>query len=217
MSRNPSPTIAEYDTVGEDLERNEHENSDVELYDGSSESDETGSGSIYHPQTPSEMIIGQPQTSASSASCLASPRFQQPLTPMTMNDAGNACPDLSWSGSTAHLQPYSELSTPNSDAILSLDPLQPKPSSWLHTTFIDEDMFDKENILDFEMFDMPGLCNDSNDAVQGEIDDSAIQNKDGGNVTVTLTQVDPDIAMEIMGSVLKYSKRLKIQCIVNDA
>lgn len=46
--------------------------------------------------------------------------------------------------------------------------------------------------------------------------DNILENEQKGSVTLTLDQVDPSVAHEIMGSMLKHSAGLKVQYIINN-
>jgi hypothetical protein len=87
------------------------------------------------------------------------------------------------------------------------------------------DVFHSAGSFDQAMFDMPDDNGEPSRRV-GEMScaDRSTQrgsspgtSRKKGSVTLTLSQVNPDVAHEIMGSVLKHSSELKIRCIIEDS
>ncbi len=83
---------------------------------------------------------------------------------------------------------------------------------------MDEYCFHNSEPFDIGFLDMPGSSDDSSGKrhIESNGRNTTCENEKTGNVTLTLSQVDPDVAQEITGSVLKHSAVLKIRCMVND-
>ena len=81
-----------------------------------------------------------------------------------------------------------------------------------------EDCFQSSEPFETGLFDVPGSNDDSrcNVHVESNGGNTSWEKERKGSVTLTLSQVDADVAQEIMGSVLKHSAGLKIRCIVNE-
>ena len=83
---------------------------------------------------------------------------------------------------------------------------------------MDEHCFHNSEPFDIGFLDMPGSRDDtrSKGHIESNGGNTTWETEKKGSVTLTMRQVDPDVAQEIMGSVLKHSVGLKIQCIVID-
>jgi hypothetical protein len=78
--------------------------------------------------------------------------------------------------------------------------------------------FEISELFNMSFLDMPASSDESRGQIHIESNsgNTVAENEGRGSVTLTLSQVNPDVAQEIMGSVLKHSACLKIRCIVND-
>lgn len=150
------------------------------------------------------------------------PHFQQSITPLEIPQATGSLFDLDWTGATEQIQNSQALPTPDSDCFSRFDPHEVSTptvaDSWWTTSPIDDDCFRNSSPLDIALLNMPESSNGSRG--QGHLESTGRNTSWGkekkGNVTLNLSQVDPDVAQEIMGSVLKHSAILKIRCTVND-
>ncbi|KAI9667685.1 MAG: hypothetical protein M1821_000502 [Bathelium mastoideum] len=131
------------------------------------------------------------------------------------------------------VQVFGELPTPVSETLSWFDPLETttphgvaSQTSWLGKSTMDQPLFQTPGFSDIGCFDVPGSrgesrsveCLEKSSNTSAYIhSENAGEHRKKGSVTLTLSRVDPYIAQEIMGSVLKHSAGLKIQCVVDDS
>ena len=183
---------------------------------------------MHQPQEPSGISVTQQETNVASKPTIRAPsitHFQKPRLPLVIPQSTGAFFDWSRTNTTGHVETYQELPTPASDcpswfypsdistsAIANSQPLQHTSSS------VEEHCFRDPEPFDIGFFDTPGSSDEPRDNghVESNGGNTTMEYQKRGSVILTLCQVDPDIAQEIMSSVLKQSVGLKIRCIVND-
>lgn len=222
-AQKPSPSSNHDDVVGDGPDGGDDNDNDA--WDQSSECGYAGSIGLHQPQEPSgnaitqqkRIVASEPGSDSSSVT-----HFQQSYTPIeTAQDTGSFF-DLNWKGAAGQVDNHQELLTPDSNCLSWFDPFKVSAStvadSWWTKSPIDEDCFHNSDPFGIGFPDMPGSSDHSraNGHTESKGKNIARGNEKKGNVTVNLSQVDPDVAQEIMGSVLKHSAILKIRCIVND-
>ena len=228
VAQQPSPSSNDDDLMGGGPDGDDDDDDDDGASDGNSESEYTGSAGLRQPHGPSGTSVTQQEPSVVSepgTDSLSITRFQQARGLMEMPQDSGSIIDPSWTGFAGQAQTYRELTTPGSNALSWFDPLEVSTSttagsqpSWWTKSPVDEHRFHNSEPFDIGLFGMPG----SNDDLKGRghVESSGRSNTwdndRKGSVTLTLSQVDPDVAQEIMGSLLKHSAALKIRCIVND-
>lgn len=198
---------------------------DNDMSDGISEFGYTGSVGLQESQEPSGATVTRQETNVASEGGGDSPgitHFQQSNTPLGIPEGTGSLFDLSWTGAAEQVQNSQALLTPDSDCFSRFDPLEVSTptvaDSWWTNSPIDDDCFRNPTPLDIALLNVPESSDGSRG--QGHIESMGRNDSWGkekkGNVTLNLSQVDPDVAQEIMGSVLKHSAILKIRCTVND-
>ncbi|KAF2229729.1 hypothetical protein EV356DRAFT_510189 [Viridothelium virens] len=236
-AQQPSPPFDDDDMVngGPQGSDGEEDDGDEDACDENSECEYTGSSELHQAQESSRGIMTQQEISIPSElriDPVCIPHFQQPHTSSATHLTTNSVFEPHWSGTTRQDQTYVGLSTPCSGSTAWFNALESTTSDaaasqtpWLAKSATDEQCFQNPALLDVGYFDIPGSKDGSSNHVGIENNASASvyahgetrkEIKQKGSVTLTLSQVDPCIAHEIMGSVLKHSAGLKIQCIVND-
>lgn len=225
-AQQPSPSSNDDDMVGDGLDGDDDDDDDA--CDGISECEYTSSAGLHQPQEPSGTAVTQlepmvaPEPGIDSLSIM---HFQQPYAPLKIPQGTGSFFDTNWTGATGEVQTYQELPTPGSDCLSWLDPLEVSTStvagsqpSWWTKSPVDERCFHNSKPIDIGFLDMPGSGDDSRgkEHIESNSGNATWENEKKGSVTLTLSQVDPDVAQEIMGSVLKHRTGLKIRCIVND-
>ena len=197
---------------------------DNDACDGSSECEYTGSADFHQPQEPSGAAITQQRTTVAPTPGINSSSITHFQPPHALLEIPGSYFDPNWTGATGQV-PYQELPTPGSDCLSWFDALEVStPSvagsqpSWWTKSPLDEQYFPSSEAFDIGLLDMPGSSDDSRGKgrIEREGGNTTRGNQKKGSVTLTLNQVDPDVAQEITGSVLKYGAGLKIRCIVND-
>ena len=196
--------------------------------EGSSESEYTGSAETQGPWEPTGFALTRQQASVAPELEINTPsitHFQQPLTPLDIPQSTGSLCEMDWTGAAGQGQTYQELPAPLSDCLSWFDPLDvstpniagSQPSCWTKGP-MDEHYFHNVEPFDTRCLDLPGSSDSPKGKVHSDSNDgnTTRKNEKKGSITLTLSQVDSDVAQEIMGSVLKYSASLKIRCIVND-
>lgn len=225
-AQQPSPSSNDDDVVGDGPDGGDENENDA--CDGSSECGYTGSAGLHQPQEPSGTAVTQQGTILAPEPGMDSPRithFQQPHAPLEIPQGTGSFFAPNWTGATGQVQSYQQLPTPGSDRLSWFDPFEVSTStvadsqpSWWTKSPMDEHCFHNSEPFDIGFLDMPGSSDDARG--KGHIEsngrNTTWENEKKGNVTLTLSQVDPDVAQEIMASVLKHSAVLKVRCIVND-
>lgn len=220
-TQQPISTSNHDDTVGDGPDRGD----DNDASDGSSECGYTGSVGLQQSQESFGVTMSQQETIVASEPGIESPsmtHFQQSHTPLEISQGTGSLFDPDWTGAMGQLQNSQELPTPDSDCFSQFDPVEISSSvvadSWWTKSLLDEDYIRNSDPFNIGLLDMPESSDGSRD--QGHIESKGRYTNWGkekkGNVTLNLSQVDSDVAQEIMGSVLKHSAILKIRCIVND-
>lgn len=221
-----SPSSNNDDVVGDGPDGDDDDDDDA--CDGSSECEYTGSARLHQPQEPSGTAVTQQETIVApepGIDSLSITHIQQPHAPLKIPQGTGSFFDPNWTGATGQVQTYQELPTPGSDCLSWTDPFEVSNStvagsqpSWWTKSPMDEHCFHNSKPFDIGFLDMPGSSDDSRDKghIESNSGNTTWENEKKGSVTLTLSQVDPGVAQEIMGSVLKHSAGLKIRCIVND-
>ena len=224
----PSPSSNDDDVVGGGLDGDDDDDNNNDAFDGSSECGHTDSVGLLQPQEPSETAVTRQETIFTPEPGIDSPiitHFQQSLAPLEIPQDTGSFFDPDWTGATGQIQTYPELLTPSSDHLSWLDPLEVSSStmansqpSWWTKGPMDEHCFHNSEPFDIRILDKPRSSDDSRGEGHTKSNGGSTtrENRRKGSVTLTLSQVDPDVAQEITGSVLKHSAGLKIRCIVND-
>ena len=227
-AQQPSPSYNDDDVVGDGPNGDEEDDDDTDACDESSEYGYIDSAGLDQSQEPSGTAVSQQETIVAPESGLGSrniAHFQQSHAPLGTPQGTGSNFDPNWTGATGQVQTYQELPTPGSDSFSCLDSFEASTStvassqpSWWTKSPMHEHCFHISEPFDIGLFGMPGSSEDSRGKVHIESNggNTAWENEKKGSVTLTLSQVDADIAQEIMGSVLKHSAGLKIRCIVND-
>lgn len=224
-AQQPSPSSNDDDVVGDGLDRDDDDDNDA--CDGSSDSEYTGSAGLHQPEERSGTAVTQTKAIVAPEPRVDTPistHFQQPLAPLEIPQGTGSLFDLNWRGVTGQVQTYQELPTSRSDCLSWFDPLEGSTStvagsqpSWWTKNPMDEHCFHNSEPFDIGFLDTPGSNDDSQG--KGHIESNGgyttSEKEKQGSVTLTLSQVDSDVAQEIMGSVLKHGAGLKIRCIVN--
>ena len=223
LAQQPSPSSNDDDLVGDGPDGDDDDDNDA--CDGSSECEYTGSADFHQPQEPSraqQQMIVAPEPGIDSPSIT---RFQQPHALLETPQDIDQFFDPNWTGATGQVQTYQELPTPGSDCLSWFDAFEVStPSvagsqpSWWTKSPMHEHCFHNSEPFDIGFLDMPRSSDESRGKghLESNGGNTTGENQKKGSVTLTLNQVDPDVAQEITGSVLKYSAGLKIRCIVND-
>ena len=227
LAQQPSPGSNDDDLVGDGSDGDD--DGDNDAGDGCSDCEYTGSANFHRPQEPSEATVTQAQqTIVATEPEIDDPsvtRFQQPHTLLEIPQGTGSLFEPNWTDSTGQVQTYQELPTPGSDCLSWLDSLEvttptvagSQPSWWTKSP-MDEHCLHNSEPFDVGFLDMLSSRDDSRG--KGHIESNGRkatgENQKKGSVTLTLNHVDPEVAQEITGSVLKHSAGLKIQCIVND-
>ncbi|KAJ9302073.1 hypothetical protein DTO271G3_939 [Paecilomyces variotii] len=137
-----------------------------------------------------------------------------------------------WAGTTNYMQHHQEPPVPDNDWLSWCSPFEgssPTTSSsqipWLENGPAAQHCFPSSILSDTGVFEvsgnsglinsMGGLGSNMDTSTRMHDGDMFLENGQKGNITLTLDQVDPNVAHEIMGSVLKQSTGLKIRCVVN--
>ena len=83
---------------------------------------------------------------------------------------------------------------------------------------MEEHCFRDPEPFDIGFFDTPGSSDEprNNGHVESNGGDTTVEYEKRDSVILILNQVNPHVAQEIMGSVLKHSVGLKLWCIEND-
>ncbi|MCJ1269494.1 hypothetical protein MMC22_009386 [Lobaria immixta] len=227
-AQQPSLSSIDDDVVGDGSDRDDDDDDDDDTCERSSECEYTGSVGLHHPQEPSGTAVTQQETTVAPEPGIDSSsimHFQQPHAPLETPQGTGSFFDPSWTGATGQVQTYPELPTPGSDCLSWLSPFEVSTStvtgsqpSWWTKSPMDEHSFHNSEPFDIGFLDMPRSSDGSRGKGQIESngENTTWENEKKGSVTLTLSQVDPDVAQEIMGSLLKHSAGLKIRCIVND-
>ncbi len=227
-AQQPSPNSNDDNVVGDGPDGDDDDDDDNDAYDGTSTYEYTGSAGLDQSQEPSGTAVTQQERIVAPESGLDSrtiTHFQQPHAPLGIPEGTSSYFDPNWTGATGQVQTYQELPTPGSDSLSCFDPFDASTStvagsqpSWWTKSPMHEHCFHNSEPFDFGLFNTPGSSDDSRDKVHIESNggNTTWENEKKGSVTLTLSQVDADVAQEIMGSVLKHSAGLKIRCIVND-
>ena len=223
-AQQPSPTSNDDDVVGDGPDGDDDDDDDA--CDGSSECEYTGSAGQHQPQEPSGTAVTQQETITTPEPGIDSPsitHFQQPHAPLAIPQGTGAFFGPHWTGATGQVQSYQELPTPGGESLSRFDSFEVSTStvagsqpSWWTKSPMDGHFFHNSEPLDIGFLDMAGSSDDSRGKGHIESGNTTRENEEKGRVTLTLSQVNPDVAQEIMGSVLKHSAGLKIRCIVND-
>ena len=201
---------------------------DNDACDGSSEYEYAGSAGLNQGQEPSATAIIQQEAIVTSESELNSrniTHFQQSQAPLGILQGTGSYFDPIWTGAMGQIQTYQELPTPGSDSLSCFDQFEAStsnmagsPPSWWTDSPMHEDCFQSSEPFEIGLFDIPASNDDSrcNVHVESNSGNTSWEKERKGSVTLILSQVDADVAQEIMGSVLKHSAGLKIRCIVNE-
>lgn len=225
-AQQPSPSSNDDDVVVDGPDGDDDDDDDA--CDGSSEGEYTGSAGLHQPQEPFGTAVTQQETIIAPEPGIDSPsitHFQQSDAPLEIPQGTCSFFDPNWTGATGQVQTYQELPKPGSDHLSWFDPFEvststvagSKPSWWAKSP-MDEHCFHNAEPFDIGFLDMPGSSDDlrGKGRLESNGRNTTWENEKKGSATLTLSQVDPDVAQEIMGSVLKHSAGLKIRCIVND-
>ncbi|KAL9095876.1 MAG: hypothetical protein Q9165_001873 [Trypethelium subeluteriae] len=235
-AQQPSPPSDDEDMVnGGPQGGHGEEEDDEDASDDGSECRYTVLSELHQAQNPSSTAMAEQEMSISSelkVDPISIAHFQQPHAHLEAHLTTNSIFEPHWSGTARQDQTYEELSTPYSGSPTWFNALEATASnaaasqiSWFAKSATDEQMFQAHDILDDGYLDIPGSKErpSSKEHVESSAStcayahgETAREVKQKGSVTLTLNQVDPYIAHEIIGSVLKHSAGLKIQCIVND-
>ena len=224
----PSPSSNDDDVVGDRPDEHDDDD-DNDACDGSSEYECTGSAEMDQSQEPSGAAVTQQETINVPDCGLDSSsitHFQQPHTPLGVPQGTGSYFDPNWTDATGQIQTYQELPTPGSDSLSCFGSFEAaststaagsQPSWWTESP-MHEHCFHNSEPFDIGLFDTPRSSDDSRGKVHVESNggNTPLENERKASVTLTLSQVDADVAQEIMESVLKHSAGLKIRCIVND-
>ncbi|KAL8793051.1 MAG: hypothetical protein Q9195_004362 [Heterodermia aff. obscurata] len=221
----PSPISNDDDVLNEEPGRDDE---DDDTYDGSSECDYTGSAQLQEPRGHTAITLTRQEATVArepGISAQSITHFQQPLTPLEIPQGTGSLCDVNWTGATGQSQTYQELPTPFNDNLSGYDPFEEstpifagsQPSWWTNSP-MDEHYFHNVDPSDVGFLDLSGSSDNPNGKEHPDSNDGSAtwENEKKGSITLTLSQVDSDVAQEIMRSVLKHSARLKIRCIVND-
>lgn len=227
LAQLPSPGSNDDDLVGDEPDGDDDGGNDA--CDGCSDCEYTGSANFHRPQEPSEAAATPvQQTIVAPEPGMYSPsvtHFQQPHALVEIPQGTGSLFEPDWTGATGQVQTNQEPPTPVSNCLSWLDSFEvstptvasSQPSWWTKSP-MDEYCFHHSEPFDIGFLDMPGSSDDSRG--KGHIESNGGnptgKHQKKGSVTLTLNQVDPDVAQKITGSVLKHSAGLKIQCIVND-
>ena len=224
-AQQPSPSSNDDDVIGGGPDGDDD---DEDTSDGKSECEYAGSAGLHQPHEPSGTAVIQQEPSVALEPGIDSPsitHFQQSRALLEIPQDTDSIIDPNWTGLTGQVQTYQELPTPCSDCLSWFDPLEVSTStvagsqpSWWTKSPVDEHCFHNSEPFDIGLLGMPGSGDDSRDRghVESNGGSNTWDNDRKGSVTLTLSQVDPDVAQEIMGSLLKHSAALRIRCIVND-
>ncbi|KAJ6180057.1 hypothetical protein N7519_010518 [Penicillium mononematosum] len=147
--------------------------------------------------------------------------------PMIPNSAG-AILDQTWFGPATDMQNQQRLSVPFNDWLSWSNPFEGSPLDtsgsqlpWWENGPADQHCFPGsvgvcevggkvENISS-----MGGSGVNVDTSIEMQAGDAALENEQKGSVTLTLNEVDPTVAHEIMGSILKHSAGLRVRYVFN--
>ena len=220
-----SPSSNDDDVIGDGPDGDDD---DDDASDGNSECEYTGSAGLHQPHEPSRTAVIQQKPSVALEPGIDSPsitHFQQSRASLEIPQDAGSILDPNWTGFTAQVQTYPELPTPSSDCLSWFDPPEVSTStvassqpSWWTESPVDEHYFQNSEPFDIGLLGMPGSGDDARGRghIESNGGNNTLDHDRKGSATLTLRQVDPDVAQEIMGSLLKHSAALKIRCIVND-
>jgi hypothetical protein len=236
-AQQPSPSSNDDDVVGDEPDGDDDDDDDA--FDRKSGFEYTGSAGQHQPQEPPGSAITQRETTFVPEPGIDSPsitHFSQPHAPLEMPPGPVSFFDPHWTGAMGPVQTYPSLPTPGSDDCLSWfdDPFvaststvvgnsqPPSSSSWWTKSPMDEQQQQQHcfpNSVPFDLGFQDNMPEDSRrKGSKGPIESTGGNPPTGeggteekGSVTLTLSQVHPDVAQEIMGSVLKHSAGLKIR------
>lgn len=213
--------------VGDKPHEIDNDDDDDETCDGGSGYESSSLTRQHQPQDSFGTAVTQQETIIAPGSAIDSPSIMHPQHsrgPVEIPQDTALFLDPNWTGATGQVQAPEELPTPSSDNLSWLDPFEVSGSNmagsqpyWWTKSSIDERCFQSSAPFDTSFLYMP----ESSDVAKskGDIErigvNAAEGNEEKGSVTVTLNKVDPNVAQEIMGSMLKHSGCLKIRCIVN--
>ena len=228
LIQQPSPRSSNDEVVGDGLDRDDIGN---DMCEGDSKYEFIVG--LNRRQEPSGDVVAQQEafvTQGPEVDNSSIMNLQQPLAPLALEIPQDTSLlfDPSWRGNTGEqVQTYQELPTPHSDCLSWFDSFEGSTSTsvagshlsrWTDTPYDEQYYYPNSEPFDVGFLDMPGSSDDSksNEHMEGSGSNTPWKHEKKGSVTLTLSQVDSDVAQEIMGSVLKHSSGLKIRCIVND-
>jgi hypothetical protein len=150
--------------------------------------------------------------------------------PMIPNSAA-AILDQSWFGSATEMQNQQRLSVPYDDWLSWSNPFEGSPLTtsgsqlpWWENSPADQHCFPSSvsplvevcvggKVENISSTGGPGVNVDA--SIEMQAGDAVLRNEQKGSVTLTLNGVDPNVAHEIMGSILKHSAGLRVQYVFN--
>ncbi|KAJ5598870.1 hypothetical protein N7537_008954 [Penicillium hordei] len=151
--------------------------------------------------------------------------------PMIPNSA-NTILDQSWFGCATNMQNQQGLSVPHNDCLSWSDPFQVSSLTssgsqfpWWENGTADHHGFPSSvsshaavcevggKAEDISSMGGPGAYVDASIEMQGG--DAVLENERKGSVILTLNEVDPTVAHEIIGSILKHSAGLRVRYVFN--
>lgn len=211
------------DTIGDTADGDDDDDDD-DACDESSNFVYASSARMHQPQEPPGISVTPRETNTRVAlkPTIRSPsitHFQQPHIPLEIPQSTGAFFDWSRTNTPGHVQTYPELPTPASDCPSRFYPSEVSTSAiansqplWHTRSSMEEHCFRDPEPFDIGFFDMPGSSDEpkNNRHIENNGGNTPMESSKKGSVTLTLCQVDPDVAQQIMGSVLKHSEGLKI-------
>lgn len=191
--------------------------------------DDTRDGSSECEYTDGRDILVDPDLGVGSPSVAG---FQQTHGILMTPDSAGTMFDQNWVGSTENMQNHQELPVPDNDWLSWYSPFEGSSSTasgsqfpWWENGPVDQHCFPSSVSSDAGIFEVAGRVGDINGmgglesnihaSIGMHSGDTVLENEQKGSATLTLDQVDPNVAHEIMGSMLKHSAGLKIRCVVN--
>ncbi|KAI9677124.1 MAG: hypothetical protein M1822_008233 [Bathelium mastoideum] len=226
-AQQPSPNVDDMSNDGPQRDERGEVDDDDDAHDNTIEFDLTGSSDAMALQ---DISIS---SDYKIDDAMGTAQFQEPPSISVTQISTSSMFEPQLTDTARQVQIYGELPTPASETLSWFDPLETttphgvaSQTSWSGKSTMDEPLFQNSGFCDIGCFDVPGNRGESRSVgcVENSSNTSAyIHNENAGehrkkgSVTLTLSQVDPYIAQEIMGSVLKHSAGLKIQCVVNDS
>ena len=221
----PSCNDDDDDVASQGPGRNDEDDNDT--CDGSSECDYTRSVELQESRRPSGITLTQQQAARAPGPGTNTPGITQFQQPRTLLEIPQGTGDMNWTSAIgqAQTQTYQGLPTPLNDCHSWFDPFEVSTPvaggsqpSWSTKSPMDEHYFHNVEPFNIGFLDWPGSGDNPKDKDHSDSNDgnTTWEKEKRGSITLTLSQVDSDVAQEIMGSVLKHSASLKIRCIVND-